>query len=222
METIKGRRDGYHHGDLRNALVDAAIELAAAGGPEAVVLREAARRVGVSPTAAYRHFAGQSDLLYAVKAHGQDALAASMSAAITESGAAAGSARAAADPGAAAVDRAKAVGRGYLHFAFAEPGMYRTAFCRIAMPIDSDTGQPTRDDNDGFGSFNMLSAALDDLVATGRMPAERRPGAEVAAWSTVHGLAMLVIEGPLALLQGEALAASTEAVLDTIVAGLCA
>lgn len=222
METIKGRRDGYHHGDLRNALVGAAIDLAAAGGPEAVVLREAARRVGVSPTAAYRHFAGQSDLLYTVKAHGQDALAVSMRAAIADSGAAADSARAAADPGAAAVERVKALGRGYLHFAFAEPGMFRTAFCRIAMPVDPETGQPTHDESGGFSSFEMLTAALDDLVATGRMSAARRPGAEVAAWSTVHGLAMLVLEGPLNRVREEALVASTQNVLDTIVAGLCA
>ncbi|MEU6851124.1 TetR/AcrR family transcriptional regulator [Actinacidiphila alni] len=222
METIKGRKDGYHHGDLRNALVGAAIDLATAGGPEAVVLREAARRVGVSPTAAYRHFAGQGDLLFAVKSHGQDALAVAMRAEIAASGAAPGSARAEADPGAAAVERTKAVGRGYLRFAFAEPGMFRTAFCRIAMPMDAETGQPTRDDNDNFSSFDMLSTVLDDLVATGRMSPRRRPGAEVAAWSGVHGLAILVIDGPLAMLRGEALAASVENVLETLVQGLCA
>jgi AcrR family transcriptional regulator len=221
METIKGRRDGYHHGDLRNALVGAAIGLAATGAPEAVVLREAARRVGVSPTAAYRHFSGQGDLLDAVKAHGQEALAEAMKDAIVESGAATGSPGSAADPGATAVERAKAAGRGYLRFAFAEPGMFRTAFCHVAMPADPDSGHPIGE-GVGFRSFEMLSATLDDLVATGRMPAARRPGAEISAWSAVHGLAMLVIDGPLGQVRGPALTAATESLLDTIVAGLCA
>lgn len=56
----------YHHGNLAQALVDAGLEMAADGGPDAVVLREVARRVGVSPTAAYRHFAGQAALMDAI------------------------------------------------------------------------------------------------------------------------------------------------------------
>ena len=56
------RRSTYHHGDLANALAAAAAQLAREGGPDAVVLREAARRVGVSATAAYRHFASHNDL----------------------------------------------------------------------------------------------------------------------------------------------------------------
>lgn len=240
MKTIEGRKDGYHHGDLRNALVGAAIELATAGGPEAVVLREAARRVGVSPTAAYRHFAGQSDLLWAVKAHGQEGLTTSMRGAIAESGWAHGSARSVADPGEAAVERIKAAGRGYLRYAFAEPGLFRAAFRRLATPADSDAGtttdagtgtnpdagtgdwHPADEDNSVFSSYDMLSAALDDLVATGRMPAQRRPGAEISAWSTVHGLAMLVLDGPLCVIEDQALAVSIERLLDALVAGLCA
>ncbi|MGB7867270.1 MAG: TetR family transcriptional regulator, partial [Mycobacterium sp.] len=47
---------GYHHGDLRAALIDAGLQLTRAGGPDALTIREATRRVGVSPNAAYRHF----------------------------------------------------------------------------------------------------------------------------------------------------------------------
>jgi hypothetical protein len=54
------QRDSYHHGDLYNALVEAAVDLARSGGPEAVVLRKVARRVSVSVTSAYRHFASQA------------------------------------------------------------------------------------------------------------------------------------------------------------------
>jgi len=61
-------RSTYRHGDLRRALLDAGIELARQGGPDAVVLREATRRAGVAPNAAYRHFANRQDLLAAVRA----------------------------------------------------------------------------------------------------------------------------------------------------------
>src|ERR1700760_1923807 len=59
-------RGTYRHGDLRRALLDAGIDLARAGGPDAVVLREATRRAGVVPNAAYRHFADRDELLAAV------------------------------------------------------------------------------------------------------------------------------------------------------------
>lgn len=73
-------RATYRHGDLRRALLDAGIELARAGGPEAIVLREATRRAGVAPNAAYRHFAGRLDLLQAVRAASLAALARAMEA----------------------------------------------------------------------------------------------------------------------------------------------
>ena len=74
----------YHHGDLRNALVTAAIALAREGGPEALVLREVARRTGVSAAAAYHHFASHEDLVQAVKAQSLDLLAERMRAAIAD------------------------------------------------------------------------------------------------------------------------------------------
>src|SRR5271163_1865713 len=61
-------RSTYRHGDLRRALLEAGIELARGGGPDAVVLREATRRAGVVPNAAYRHFASRHELLQAVRA----------------------------------------------------------------------------------------------------------------------------------------------------------
>src|SRR4051812_37871475 len=61
-------RSTYRHGDLRRALIEAGMDLARAGGPDAVVLREATRRAGVVPNAAYRHFANRDELLAAVRA----------------------------------------------------------------------------------------------------------------------------------------------------------
>src|SRR5262245_46173625 len=71
-------RSTYRHGDLRRALLEVGIELARSGGPDAVVLREATRRAGVVPNAAYRHFADRAALLQAVRAAALAALAVAM------------------------------------------------------------------------------------------------------------------------------------------------
>ncbi|WP_328452156.1 TetR/AcrR family transcriptional regulator [Streptomyces sp. NBC_00386] len=212
--TRTGGRSRYHHGDLRNALIEAAVELATEGGPERVVLREAARSVGVSPTAAYRHFGGQGELLEEVKIHGQQALAASMMEAVR-------ALPASDDPGEAAVRRTEAVGRGYVRFAIEHPGLYRTAFCRTEAAAEHDfTGIEAPDAGAEFAAFRELSDTLDALVATGRMRPENRPAAEAAAWATVHGLSLLILDGPLALLPPDQRDAVVERTLTTIVAGL--
>jgi AcrR family transcriptional regulator len=73
--VIRSRRETYRHGDLRRALIDAGVALAREGGPDAVVLREATRRAGVTPNAAYRHFASHHALFDAVRTHALGALA---------------------------------------------------------------------------------------------------------------------------------------------------
>ncbi|MGP4043965.1 TetR/AcrR family transcriptional regulator [Streptomyces sp. 2A115] len=218
MATTSGTKAGYHHGDLRNALVAAAVDLASEGGPERVVLREAARRVGVSPTAAYRHFDGQGDLLHAVKVRGQTALADFMAAFVAK-------VPDVGDPGEAAVLRLSALGRGYIRFALERPGLFRAAFCRIP----DEPGEPTAwagvspaGPEPQYSAFNLLTATLDEVVATGRMPAENRPGAEGTAWATVHGLALLMLDGPLARLSVEQRDAMVERSLATLTAGLTA
>ncbi|WP_405609157.1 TetR/AcrR family transcriptional regulator [Streptomyces sp. NBC_01508] len=219
METNRanqGAKAGYHHGDLRNALIAAGVELATDGGPEKVVLREVARRAGVSATAAYRHFAGQGDLLFAVKIQAQHRLAEAMEqvgAGVPRDG----------DPGAAAQLRLAALGRGYVGFALAHPGLFRTAFSHALLGAGEDAGWggvTPPDDHPQYRSYNLLSEALDELVATGRMPARNRPGAEVAAWATAHGLAMLLLDGPMGRLPAAGRAAVIERATDTIVAGL--
>ncbi|MEE1942131.1 TetR/AcrR family transcriptional regulator [Streptomyces sp. TRM 70361] len=236
MRTDGTGKSGYHHGDLRNALIEAATELARAGGPEAVVLRAAARRVGVSPTAAYRHFTGQGDLLRAVKARGQRWLADTMEEVAGEL------ARDAGGAGAAAEERIRAMGLGYLRFALAEPGLFRAAFCRLPLPEEEEgregeaRGEVAGGGAGGAGGFGpdgprdaraasaygLLGEALDALAATGRMPAGRRPGAEFAAWSAVHGLAVLILDGPLSRLPGEQRDAVVEGVLASVLRGLTA
>jgi AcrR family transcriptional regulator len=181
-------RSTYRHGDLRRALLDAGIELARAGGPDAVVLREATRRAGVVPNAAYRHFESRHDLLQAVRAAALSQLALAMEAELARVRRH--------DRTEAAKASLRAVGTGYLKFAQAEPGLFRTAF---AVPDDdaSSPDDPAKAGRSGLNPFRLLGAALDEMVAAGVLPAGRRPGAEYLAWSAVHGLAMLVLDGPL-------------------------
>lgn len=181
-------RSTYRHGDLRRALLEAGVELARAGGPEAVVLREATRRAGVVPNAAYRHFASRQALLQAVRAAALAAVATAMEAELA-------SFRTDGDPAEAARAMLRAVGAGYLRFAQAETGLFRTAF---GPPVDvEDAPAEAKGGKSGLNPFELLGAALDQLVAAGALPPERRPGAEFLAWSTVHGLALLIIDGPL-------------------------
>ncbi|TDQ84061.1 TetR family transcriptional regulator [Dongia mobilis] len=187
-------RSTYRHGDLRRALIEAGIDLARQGGPEAVVLREATRRAGVVPNAAYRHFAGRQDLLQSVRSAALSALAEAMEAEIDKTAAIA-------DPGGQARARLRAVGTGYLRFAFAETGLFRMAFAPLeGVRIAGDAREPADPANagrSGLNPFQLLGAALDAMVEAGVLPPARRPGAEFLAWSSVHGLAMLVIDGPL-------------------------
>ncbi len=190
------RRATYHHGDLRRALLDASLELAREGGPDAVVLREATRRVGVSANAAYRHFADRDALLEAVASRAQakaaDVIAAAI-AAVPDEG----------DRRRLARLRFRAVGVGYLRFALAEPGLFRTAF---GVPVDlSRSASPDAAGASGRTPFQLLSDQLDAMVEVGVLSPTERPGAEILAWSTVHGLAMLALEGPLRGLAPEAI-----------------
>src|SRR4051812_1106153 len=110
----------YHHGNLRAALIDTAVDQARAGGADAVVLRDAARRARVSHNAAYRHFADRDDLLAEVSARGMAELEGRMRERLADIP----------DDGVRtqASARLREAGRQYVHFALAEPGLFATAF----------------------------------------------------------------------------------------------
>jgi AcrR family transcriptional regulator len=184
-EITKARR--RPRGAVRDGLVAAGLELARAGGPDAVVLREATQMVGVVPNAAYRHFAGRDELLAAVCAAAMRELAARMAAGVARVRGKYGDA-------AAARRRLGAIGRAYLEFARDEPGLFATAF---AVPrqhpydaLDGGTG-PDR------MPLDQLRAALDELADAGVLDRRRRDGIEYPIWATVHGLAVLTGQGPL-------------------------
>lgn len=197
-------RPTYRHGDLRNALVEAGLRLAAGGGPNAVVLREATRQAGVSPNAAYRHFSDREALLSAVSVRCLAFVASEITKELSTC--------AAGDDVRAQLD---AVGRAYVRFALREPGLFRTAF---SVHTDPEAGRGS--EQDGPGPFGLLLEVLDRAVALGVMPVERRPGAEVAAWASVHGLAVLLLDGPLRSVPDGARDALLETVLETVRDGL--
>ncbi len=184
-------RSTFRHGDLRRALLDAGVALAREGGPGAIVLREATRRAGVVPNAAYRHFESRQALLEAVRAAALAALARAIEAEID-------AVQQLPEPRRRARAAFRGVGLGYLRFARQEPGLFRTAFA--ARPFDVHE-RAAQDDAargaSGMDPFELLCHALDGLVQAGVLPAAQRQGAEFMAWSAVHGMAMLQLDGPL-------------------------
>ncbi len=174
-------------GAVRGGLVAAGLELARTGGPQAVVLREATRMVGVVPNAAYRHFADHDELLAAVCAAAMNELASRM---------AAGVARVRGRHGDAAAARLRlgAIGTAYLEFARDEPGLFATAF---ALPQQHAYGAPDDATGRDRTPLGQLRTVLDELVDAGVLNRSRRDGIEYPIWSAVHGLAVLAGQGPL-------------------------
>ncbi len=187
-EKAQPARPRRPRGAVRDGLVAAGLELARTGGPDAVVLREATRMVGVVPNAAYRHFADRDELLAAVCTAAMNELADRMAVGVARVNGKYGDA-------AAARRRLGAIGTAYLEFARQEPGWFATAF---ALPQRHDYDTPAAG---GSGPdrtpLGQLRTALDELVNAGVLARPRRDGIEYPIWSTVHGLAVLSTQGPL-------------------------
>ena len=174
----------YHHGRLREALLEAGVALAREGGSEAVVLREATRRAGVTVRAAYRHFANREALVDEVSLVCLAKLAARIEAEWPSAGESP-------DPVAFLV----AVGDGYIAFALEEPGWFDAAmFVVDSMAPATD---PAAAGPGGATAFELLQRAIGALVAAGRIPPADAQTAAIACWSAVHGFAVLASRGPL-------------------------
>ena len=204
------KRKTFRHGDLRNALLEAGLAMARKGGPDAVVLREATRQVGVAPNAAYRHFANQADLLDAVRSACISQLAAAIEAELA-------AVKAGRDKKLYARRSLMAVGRAYLCFAMREPGMFRTAFS-VIPDIHGENKANTA--SLGLNPFQLLSMALDRMLDAGLLSKKDRQGAEFLAWSSVHGLALLKLEGPLHAMPVEAIEAIGERLVQMVERGI--
>ena len=179
-KSDRGAR-GYHHGNLKEALVRAALELIAEKGPAGFTFAEAARWAGVSPAAPYRHFRDRDELLADVALRGFDLFAAALTRAWDDGKPTAS----------AAFER---LGKAYLEFARTEPAYYSAMF-EAGVPIDSHNELREA----GERAFAVLRQAAEKLIAT--MPANSRPPALMMAlhiWALAHGIASLFGRGDAA------------------------
>ena len=169
-------RRGYHHGNLREALLDAALELIAAKGPAGLAIAEAARLAGVSPAAPYRHFRDADALIAEVAVRGFERFADALTRAWNDGRP---------DP----IHAFEALGRAYLAFARQEPAYYAAMFeARIAA--EAHPGLQVAGDR----AFGVLKDASERLIAD--LPRESRPPALMMAlhiWSMSHGIASLFV-----------------------------
>jgi AcrR family transcriptional regulator len=195
-------KERYHHGDLRAALVGAAVAAAREGGESAVGLNRLAAGVGVSASAAYRHFpGGLPDLLVAVGDVARRELAERIALRTSQAGPSD-------DPREAARRRFRASGQAYVEYVLEQPGLFQVA-CR------HDEGRAGDAD-----PYALLAGCVDDLVDAGVLPEQRRRDAPAAAWAAVHGLALLLTEGPLRRLPPARRAAVVDRTLDVVQRGL--
>jgi AcrR family transcriptional regulator len=195
-DEASGRR-GYHHGNLREALIEAALALIGQKGPGGFTVAEAARAAGVSPAAPYRHFRDRDAMIADVAKRGFEAFAQVLARAW---------AAGAPDPR-TALDR---VGHAYLRFARDEPALYAAMFeSGLAIPDHPDMHSAAD------RAFGVLREACEALIAG--IPRERRPPALMMAlhiWSLSHGIAALFGRGDRAR---RAIPMSPEDLLDAAV-----
>ena len=208
------RRDQYHYGDLAKALKDAALAMIAADGVARFSLRDAASRLGVAPSAAYRHFADKSELLAAVALDGFAALGARWQALMAAQQAIAG-----ADPAALALARFSAGADAYFYFAKENPALFELMYGPFGT---GERGRCRLDETEASDPYAMLARALDDLCATNIITAAARAGAEVKAYAAIHGISCLVVAGVFRDFSDAQVAAQLTLVKDHILAGLLA
>lgn len=184
----------YHHGNLREALIDAAEALLAEGGIAELSLRAAARRSGVSQAAPYAHFSGKQALLAAVGTRGFNRLTEYLHRAERAGGGAA--------------ERIRRLGRAYVAFALDDPMLFRLMFGpELCATDDAELERAA------IASYAPIQAAVTAEAA--RVGADDAAAdASLAAWALVHGLAMLIVDGKQAWPEN---AAARDALVDRVV-----
>jgi AcrR family transcriptional regulator len=174
----RGGRRGYHHGNLREALIGAALDLISQKGPAGFTFAEAARQAGVSPAAPYRHFRDRDALMADVARQCFERFAQRLAAAWDDGR----------PSPTAALER---LGRAYLGFARDEPA-YFSAMFESGVPVARH-----RDLNEASErAFTVLRQACEAVVAT--LPSGKRPPALMLAlhiWALAHGIASLFARG---------------------------
>jgi len=171
-------RRGYHHGDLREALIDAALELISEKGPAGFTFADAARGAGVSPAAPYRHFRDRDALMADVAKRGFEVLAEDLSAA----------ARDGSPNPVATVER---IGQAYIDFARREPALFSAMFESGLAPSEAADVKAAED-----RAFNVLFETCEAISST--VKTDQRPPAMMMAlhlFSLAHGIAALYSRG---------------------------
>ncbi len=171
-------RRGYHHGNLREALVEAVVGLIEEKGPQGFTMAEAAKRAGVSAAAPYRHFAGRDDLIAEVARRGFELFAELMEFAYD-------------DGGPSALSAFLATGRAYLAFADKHPGLYMAMF-ESGVPVNA-TPELARAAERATAVLTRAAARLSEHLPPGRRPPARMFAAHV--WAMSHGVVELYARG---------------------------
>ena len=206
VKRRKSHKQGaYHHGNLRRALLDAALGLLEKEGATGVSLRAVARKAGVSPAAPYRHFSGKEGLLAAVAEEGFRAMTDSMM-------------KARAHHCDMPLAGFRALGLAYVRFAASHPSHFRVMFGPDVS--DKSAHQNLREASER--AFGVLAKAISDCQRPGLVDGVEPRELAVAAWATFHGLATLLVDGQL---KAEAateveLEEATNRVTDVIYRGL--
>jgi AcrR family transcriptional regulator len=173
-----GRSKPYHHGNLRETLLESAIELIAETGPAGFTLRELARRAGVSHNAPYRHFRDRDELMAAVAKEGFRELTRAMLRAAGEKS--------------AALDRLKNAGLAYITFALRRPEHFTVMFdAPTAVKTHPDSAQAAGE------AFGTLATLVKECQEERRLIPGDTHRLALLAWSMVHGVAKLAVTGRL-------------------------
>jgi AcrR family transcriptional regulator len=177
------RRERYHHGNLHRALIEATLEMIEERGVEEVTLREVAKRLGVSPSAPFRHFTNKTALLTAVAEQAITRLAAEVASMLSET--------AGADP----LVRFEAIGLAYLRWALNNPTHFQIVSSRRL--IDFESSATLQDSNDEIRA--IMRNLLAEAVREGQLPADADiDHIQLAGRALVYGLARMAVDGHFA------------------------
>ncbi len=172
--NIEKSKRSYHHGDLRFSLVAAGLDLLRSRAADDLSLREVARAVGVSATAVYRHFPDKQALLFAMCEQGAAQLTTELRAAVA---------------GKSNKEALEASGRAYILFALANPALYR-----LMMATKSSVDHYDANGNAMGDAMQVLKDCVTDVLPA-KADAMEHKVAALHAWSLVHGISMLMLDG---------------------------
>jgi AcrR family transcriptional regulator len=196
----------YHHGDLRRVLIDAALQLVEEGGPEAVSVREAARRAGVSPGAPFRHFPSRSALMTAVAEDAQRRFRAEIDAALARAPAG--------DP----LGRLRCFGRAYLRWALRNPAHFEI----ISSGRHFNHEQAAEVSRDNAEVIGLTGRMLAEAAAQGQLRVADLKQLQIAGRALLYGFARMNIDGHFprwGIADAEA-ERTAEAILDLFIDGI--